>query len=218
MGSFSVWIPYILLLILSKTVLAPNLFSKSLLMRGTGHSGIYERRVSNNNGLDSMSRGRCKLPYLWLSINLSQYSYNWRRSHLANSEQSRWLQCLQEIQFSFLHIKDDLRPCSSNEEGQSEIWHPIGQYAGVSHPRDLQGTGACWGHPMGIPQEGIQDIPASSVLFSDKRHTGSHPGDFLFCSVSSALQGPLKVVVESAAKSCVFYLPLLASSVKSPLL
>lgn len=55
MGAFSVWILYILLLILSKTVLAPNLFSKSLLMRGTGHSGIYQKRV-NNNRLDSMSK------------------------------------------------------------------------------------------------------------------------------------------------------------------
>ena len=206
MGSFSVWILYILLLILSKTVLAPNLFSKSLLMRGTGHSGIYKIRVSNNNGLDSMSKDRCKSPYLWLSINLSHYSYNWRGSHLANSEQSRWLQCLQEIQFYSLHIKDDLRPCWSNEEGQSEIWHHIGQYAGVSHPRDLQGPGACWGHPMGIPQEGIQDIPASSVLFSDKRHIGSHPGDFLFCPASSALQGPLKVVVESEQPKAVFFI------------
>ena len=53
--AFSVWILYILLLILSKTVLAPNLFSKSLLMRGTGHSGIYQKR-ENNNRLDSMSK------------------------------------------------------------------------------------------------------------------------------------------------------------------
>ena len=59
---------------------------------------------------------------------------------------------------------------------------------------------------MGIPQEGIQGIPASSVLFSDKRHTGSHPGDFLFCPASSALQGPLKVVVESEQPKAVFSL------------
>ena len=57
MGAFSVWILYILLLILSKTVLAPNLFSKSLPRRGTEYASMYKKSELNNNGPDSAGRG-----------------------------------------------------------------------------------------------------------------------------------------------------------------
>lgn len=91
----------------------------------------------------------------------------------------------------FLHIKDDLRPCWSNEEGRLGSGTPLVTVQEFLSKRFARNR-ACWGHPMDIPQEGIQDIPPSSVLFSDKRHAGSHPGDFLFCPASSALQGPLR--------------------------
>ena len=43
---------------------------------------------------------------------------------------------------------------------------------GIPHPRDLQGTRACWGSLLGIPQEGAQGIPPASASPSDRRLTG----------------------------------------------
>ena len=100
MGSFSVWILYILLLILSKTVLAPNLFSKSLPRRGTGHSGIYKKECVIIMGPILQAKGDVNYPtFGCLSTPITVY-HGCRE--LAKSEQSRQLQCLQDINFSSL--------------------------------------------------------------------------------------------------------------------
>ena len=47
--AFSAWILYLLgLHPVLKNILAPNLFSRSLPRRGTGHSGIYKEYIYNN--------------------------------------------------------------------------------------------------------------------------------------------------------------------------
>ena len=77
-----------------KNIVAPNLFSKSLLRRGNRAFWHIQKGVSNNNGLDSAGKGRGKSPYLWPSFNSH---HGWRGGQLTKSEQSKRLQCLQEI-------------------------------------------------------------------------------------------------------------------------
>ena len=69
---------------------------------------------------------------------------------------------------------------------------------GISHLRDLQGTRVSWDCPLGIPQEGVQDILPPSTPSADKTNISSGPGGILAaCPAFSALQTPLEVVGES---------------------
>ena len=91
--------------------------------------------------------------------------------------------------------------------GAGKVLRPISRCVGISHLRDSQGTGVGRVCPLGIPQEGAQDIPPSSAPLTDKRHTGSGPGSFLVvCPASLALQGPREVVGESEQPKAAFSL------------
>ena len=130
-------------------------------------------------------------------------------------------------EFSFTcYIKGDPRLCRGNENGSRGIYIQAGtQDSSVSvwadqltHPTYSQRTGVGRGYPLGVPQEGSQDIPLSVSPFlteahwlRPKWHLGGLPS---FLSPSRSLRGCGWV---KTAKSCIFFislLSLLASSIK----
>ena len=80
--------------------IAANLFIKSLPRRGTGHSGIYKKECVIIMGPILQAKGDVNYPtFGCLSTPITVY-HGCRE--LAKSEQSRQLQCLQDINFSSL--------------------------------------------------------------------------------------------------------------------
>ena len=91
----------------------------------------------------------------------------------GESEQSRQLQCLQEIQCT-CHIKGESGLLWGNGKDQvasvaRQAPRPHQVLCGLSHPTYSQRTGAGQGCPLGVAQKGAQDIP---LQFSLLLHVG----------------------------------------------
>ena len=77
----------------------------------------------------------------------------------------------------------------------------------LSHPTHSQRTGVGQGCPLGVPQEGTQDIPPFQCPPFWQKHIGSGPGGLLgVCPAFSVLQGPFEVVAESKQPRAAFSL------------
>ena len=121
------------------------------------------------------AKERDKLPSLRLSTDsCHSIVHRWRGGWLAKSEHSRKLQCPQEIQFYLLHQWWAKAPLGWWEwikwDLQAGRHGPHQSVCGLSHPTYSQRTGTGQGCPLGVPQEGAQDIPPCSAPLSDK-HT-----------------------------------------------
>ena len=121
------------------------------------------------------AKERDKLPSLRLSTDsCHSIVHRWRGGWLAKSEHSRKLQCPQEIQFYLLHQWWAKAPVGWWEwikwDLQAGRHGPHQSVCGLSHPTYSQRTGTGQGCPLGVPQEGAQDIPPCSAPLSDK-HT-----------------------------------------------
>ena len=187
-----------------------------------------QKGMKSNYGANSTDKGRHKSPYFWLSTPITVQS--WVERGPAGQDRTG--------QMAPVSI-GNLVPCMLHQgwpEVLLEWWEWIewdlepGRWSGriswcaaISHlQRDLQGTGAGWGLPLRCPTRECSGYPLASNLLSNKRPTGSCPGNFLVvCTAFLALQVIPEVVGGSAAKSWILFislLSLLASSTKSWLL
>ena len=129
------------------------------------------------------------------------------------------------VSFSGMPRQGRLEALPCDQGGLSSFWSQTDTEApsicvrGTSHPGDSRGTGASWGYPVGIPQEGTLDIPphSSALLLTEDKLFPAHVTSRL-CVWSSQHSRVPWMWLLNHSNFLISLLSLLASSANSWLL